>query len=55
MKLKIIDKNNSEANFPKRLFRNITWLLGPIDVIVFLITGERLGDKMMGTRIIENK
>jgi uncharacterized RDD family membrane protein YckC len=55
MKLKIIDKNNNQANFPKRLFRNVTWVLGPIDIIIFFISGERLGDKMMGTKIIENK
>jgi uncharacterized RDD family membrane protein YckC len=53
-KLKIINKNNGdEALFIKRLLRNITWLLGPIDVIVFLISKERLGDKIAGTNVVE--
>jgi uncharacterized RDD family membrane protein YckC len=54
MKLKIVDKNNNEANFLKRLFRNITWFLGPVEIIIFFISGERLGDKIMGTKVIEN-
>jgi uncharacterized RDD family membrane protein YckC len=55
MKLKIVDRNNNDAYFLKRLFRNITWFLGPVEIIIFLISGERLGDKIMGTKIIENK
>jgi len=55
MKLKIVNKiDGNESNIFKRLFRNITWLLGPIDIIVFLISNERLGDKIFGTNIIEN-
>ena len=42
-KLKIIDKNTgNEANIVKRLLRNITWLLGPIEIIVLLITKNRI-------------
>jgi uncharacterized RDD family membrane protein YckC len=53
-KLKIINKSdNSETNFIKRLLRNITWLLGPIDIIIFLISKERLGDKIIGTDVVE--
>ena len=53
-KLKIINKSdNSETNFIKRFLRNITWLLGPIDIIVFLISKERLGDKIIGTDVVE--
>ena len=53
-KLKIVDKNNGkEAGFVKRFLRNITWLLGPIDIIVFLVSRERLGDKMVGTSVVE--
>ena len=54
LKLKIIDKNTgSEANFVKRLIRNITWLLGPTEIVVYLICKERLGDKIAGTHVIE--
>ena len=53
-KLKIINKgNNSETNSIKRFLRNVTWLLGPIDIIVFLISKERLGDKIIGTNVVE--
>jgi TM2 domain-containing membrane protein YozV/uncharacterized RDD family membrane protein YckC len=53
-KLKIVDKNNGEkTKFIKRFLRNITWLLGPIDIIVFLISKERLGDKIVGTNVVE--
>ncbi|WP_461246333.1 RDD family protein [Treponema sp. R6D11] len=54
MKLKIVNKDNgNEANFVKRFFRNITWLLGPIEIIYFLVTKERIGDKITRTKIIE--
>ena len=53
-KLKIINKcDNSETNFIKRFLRNVTWLLGSIDIIVFLILKERLGDKIIGTDVVE--
>jgi uncharacterized RDD family membrane protein YckC len=52
-KLKIINKSNgNEASILKRFVRNITWILGPIDIIVFLISKERFGDKIAGTDII---
>ncbi|MCL2373963.1 MAG: RDD family protein [Treponema sp.] len=54
MKLKIIDKNGGkETGFIKRILRNLTWILGPIDIIVFFITKERLGDKIAGTNVVE--
>ena len=54
MKLKIvIKKNEKDASFVKRLLRNLTWILGPVDIIVFLITQERLGDKIIGTKVVE--
>jgi uncharacterized RDD family membrane protein YckC len=53
MKLKIIDKDDGkETVWTRRLLRNLTWLLGPVDIIVFLITNERLGDKIAGTNVI---
>jgi hypothetical protein len=54
-KLKIIDKNTSnESATIKRFLRNITWLLGPVDIFVYLINKERLGDKIAGTNIVES-
>jgi uncharacterized RDD family membrane protein YckC len=53
-KLKIVNKQDgNEANFVKRLVRNITWALGPVDIIVFLIFKERLGDKVIKTNVVE--
>jgi len=54
LKLKIIENNSgNEAKFLKRLFRNVTWLLGPIEIIVLLITKNRIGDKIAGTAVVE--
>jgi hypothetical protein len=52
MKLKIVNKNDGkESNILKRFLRNITWLLGAFEIIVFLIMKERIGDKIAGTDI----
>jgi uncharacterized RDD family membrane protein YckC len=52
MKLKIINKNDgNESNLLRRFLRNITWLLGAFEIIVFLIMKERIGDKIAGTDI----
>jgi uncharacterized RDD family membrane protein YckC len=52
MKLKIVNKNDgNESNFLRRFLRNITWLLGAFEIIVFLIMKERIGDKIAGTDI----
>ena len=54
LKLKIIENNSgNEAKFSKRLLRNITWLLGPIEIIVLLITKNRIGDKITDTTVVE--
>ncbi|MCL2006836.1 MAG: RDD family protein [Treponema sp.] len=54
MKLKVIDKNTeNEAIFICRFLRNITWLLGPVEIIVLLITKTRIGDKIAGTTVVE--
>jgi uncharacterized RDD family membrane protein YckC len=52
LKLKIVDiKTNDTANFMSRLLRNITWLLGPVEIIVLLASGKRIGDKIAKTKI----
>lgn len=55
MKLEIVNKNDKkESNILRRLLRNITWLFGPLDILVFLITQERIGDKIAKTNVIES-
>ena len=52
-RLKIVDKDTgAEVNKIKKFLRNVTWLLGPIEVIVYLITKERLGDKITRTSVV---
>ena len=54
LKLKIVDKDTgNESSIGKRLLRNLTWFLGAVDVIVYLITKERLGDIIFKTKVVE--
>ena len=54
LKLKIVDKDTgNESSIGKRLLRNLTWFLGPIDIIVYLITKERFGDIIFKTKVVE--
>lgn len=52
--LKVIDKQTGEpAGLLKCLLRNVTWFIGSIDIIVYLIKGARLGDMLAGTDVVE--
>ena len=52
-KLEIIDKKTKvRASFLKRIIRNITWLLGPIEIFYFIIKKNRIGDKVADTIVI---
>lgn len=52
MKINIIDKKtHNNASYKQRLFRNITWLLGPIELIYYLLKNERLGDLIAKTEV----
>jgi len=54
MKLKIINKSDGqETPLLKRLLRNLTWIIGPIDIIFYLITKERMGDQLVKTNVVE--
>jgi len=54
LKLKIIDSRTNElASRKQRFLRNITWLLNWIEIIVFLASGKRLGDRLAKTEIAE--
>jgi uncharacterized RDD family membrane protein YckC len=52
MKLSIYDfRSNNTASAKQRLLRNVTWLLGLIEVIILLVSGSRLGDKLAKTKV----
>lgn len=54
LKLKIIDSRTKElASRKQRFLRNITLLLNWIEIIVFLASGKRLGDRLAKTEIAE--
>ena len=57
MNLEIYDKNHNthEVTFGKRLLRNIPWLLGPLELIVFLFFGRRIGDMITNLEITQQK
>lgn len=53
MNLKIIYKNkNDHVKLISRLCRNISWFLGPVEILFFLIKGYRLGDFIAKTDIV---
>lgn len=51
--LYIIDNNNNSLNFFKRLLRNITWILGPIEIISLIMTQKRIGDYISNSKIVK--
>ncbi|MBN1501042.1 MAG: RDD family protein [Spirochaetes bacterium] len=54
LKLKIINETNgSNTDLMARLLRNVTWLLGPMEFIVIVIKGYRIGDKIAKTIVVE--
>ncbi|MCL2092843.1 MAG: RDD family protein [Treponema sp.] len=54
IKLRIIDQaTGNEAPFLKRIARNVPLFLAPIEIIVFLVTQHRLGDRLAGTAVLE--
>jgi uncharacterized RDD family membrane protein YckC len=52
MGVEIINANGRIPFVWQRLVRNITWLLGPFEIIYFAIKKERLGDEIAKTKII---
>lgn len=54
MKLKIIDiKSGRRANLLQCFLRNITSLIGPVDLFYYHKKGFRLGDRLAGTTVVE--
>ena len=54
MKLNIVNiEGEGSVGFPRKLLRNITWLLGPIEIICFLVSRKRIGDILAKTTVKE--
>ncbi len=52
MHLRVVDDTSGEAATSKaRLLRNVLWVLGPVEVLVFLLKGNRMGDTLAGTTV----
>ncbi len=53
LKLKIVSiETQEQAALVKRFVRNITWILGPLEIIYYLLTKKRLGDHISKTKVI---
>ncbi len=56
MKIKIINENGSKSKPLINIMRNLFLILGPIEIIVYLIRKDklRLGDIITRTRVVKN-
>ena len=53
MKLKIISADTKkDAALSQRILRNIFWVLGPVEIIMYLFLGKRLGDMAAKTEVV---
>jgi uncharacterized RDD family membrane protein YckC len=56
MQLNVVDNRTSQnASFLQRFLRNITWFLGPIEIIFFIVKRSRIGDIIAKTSIVSNE
>lgn len=53
MKLKLIAADGSNPHFWKRALRNVTMLVGYIEVIAILISGRRITDWILGLNVVD--
>jgi len=54
LKLKIINSETKKlATIKQRFLRNITWLLNWIEIIAYIITKKRIGDRIAKTEVVE--
>ncbi|WP_407443864.1 RDD family protein [Fibrobacter sp.] len=54
LKLEIIDsKTKEKATTKQRLVRNLFWLLGGLEILVYIFRKERIGDTVAHTTVIE--
>ena len=55
LKLKIIDVHTKErASSKQRLIRNLFWLLGPLEIFMYIFCRQRLGDRTAQTDVTGN-
>ncbi len=55
MELCIIDKNTGEpASVKQKVIRNLFFIIGTIDILVLIIKGESVGDKVSNTIIVSS-
>lgn len=55
LKLKIIDAHTKErASSKQRLIRNLFWLLGPLEIFMYIFCRQRLGDRTAQTDVTGN-
>lgn len=47
----ICTSTKATATPVQRLIRNTPWILGPLEPIVLLATGKRIGDRIAGTEV----
>ena len=53
-KLKIVDsRTNQEAKPVQKFVRNIFWLAGPLEMIVYLFSQKRIGDMVAKTTVVQ--
>ena len=52
-KLEIINSSNTKAGFIQKIVRNITFILGPVELIFFIIKKQRIGDLLAKTEVRE--
>lgn len=56
LNISLIDNSSSEAISPtKALVRNLFLLIWPIELILLLVTGERIGDRVTNSSVIHKK
>lgn len=52
MKQRIVSADtNAPAVLWQRIVRNLTWILGPVEILVYLIAKKRLGDMLARTTV----
>ncbi|HAK68278.1 MAG TPA: RDD family protein [Treponema sp.] len=52
-KTRVVTEDGRKASFVKRFLRNIPWILGPVEIFVYLATRKRLGDRLAKTMVVD--
>ena len=54
MKLKIVSADGGKVRVWQPLLRNVTLIISPVEIILVLMGGRRLGDRLAKTAVEEN-